>query len=64
VAEGEKEYFPDQFTEMVSGLVVIPDGVAELVIRDLVGPDVGAVEAVVLGYGVFAADVVCLPGLH
>jgi hypothetical protein len=60
VAEGEEKDFPDQFAEVMGGLIVFPDRVAELVVRDLVGPDVGAVEAVVFGYGVFAADVVCL----
>jgi hypothetical protein len=61
VAEGQQEDFPDELPEMVGGLVVIPDGVAELVVGDLVGPDVGAVEAVVFSYGILAADVVCLP---
>lgn len=60
VAEGEQEDLPDELAEMVRGLVVFPDGVAELVVGDLMGPDVGAVEAVVFGYGVFATNVVCL----
>jgi hypothetical protein len=59
MAEPLEENFPNGGAEIVRGLVVGPDGVAELVFRES-GPDVGAVEACVFDDGVFAANVICL----
>jgi hypothetical protein len=59
VAEPLKEDFPNGGAQIVRGLVVGPDGVAELVVRES-GPDVGAVEACMFDDGVFAANIICL----
>lgn len=59
VTKSEKQDLPDCLAQARRCLVVLPYWIPEFVIWQ-VGPDIGAIEAVVLDDGVFSADVISL----
>jgi hypothetical protein len=62
VTETEKQYLPDSLAERMCSLVVLPDRATKLVLWER-GPDIGAIETLMLYYGVLSTYVISLCNL-